>query len=158
MDINQCTAKNTKLMEEFIPLGEMNAKVLSVYDGDTIWIAYMNPFLGQPIRAKARFTRINAPEIRGKSTESAADKRERLIAANRSRDMVCYIIQHTTNDIIRINVIEIEKKFGRMLCDILIPEADWARTGLRGDIETRPSGRYVDLSTFMLKGGYAIQY
>ena len=152
--LQSCTAKNTKSFEDYIPRGEIDAKVLSVYDGDTIWVAYINPTLGVPIRAKVRFTRIDAPEIRGKKGESAADKKARLLAANRSKDVLAYIVQ---DRIVRLNIVDIDK-FGRMLADVLVPETDWLRNGLLGDVESRESGRYVDLSSFMLKGGYAATY
>lgn len=148
--LQNCTKANTKSLEDFIPKGEISAKVLDVYDGDTIWVAYLNPYLNVPIKSKVRLTRINAPEIRGKSGESAKDKKDRSTAANKSKDMVSYIVH---GKIIKLNVLGLDK-YSRLLCDVLVPEEEWVKTGLEGEVVNK----YVDLSNFLLKGGYAVEY
>ena len=67
-----CTDKNTPL---FLP--EVNrAKVLSVYDGDTVTVAARISRQGQAWKWKVRLNGIDAPEMRGgtEATKAAAKK------------------------------------------------------------------------------------
>ncbi len=145
MLLEECTKKNTKSLNDFIKPGTYKAKVIDVYDGDTVWVAYKNEHIGI-IKSKVRLNRINAPEIRGKKGESEFAKKTRLENARRSKDIVNQLIG---NKIVTLVISGLDK-YSRILGDIIISEKDFQEVSdCHGD---------VDLSTFMLQGGYAVEY
>lgn len=80
------------------PTGVWFAKVVSVYDGDTVW-AYFDSH-----KHKLRLTRINAPELRGDSKEEGL----------RSRDALRDLIQ---DKVVKVTVTGVGK-FGRLLSEL----------------------------------------
>lgn len=146
MELKDCTLKNTKSLIDFIELGEFEAKVLKVYDGDTIWVAYRNAKLGI-IKAKVRFNRIDAAEIRKRKgqVETEAEKASRLVKAYRARDFVDSVIG---NQLIKIRITGIDTQYDRLLADVLVtPE----------QLKVEATG-YLDLSNYMLQGGLVEKY
>lgn len=110
---------------------EYNAKVLSVYDGDTIRVDLDLGFgiwmRNQPIR----FTGIDTPELRGESKEAGIASRDRLIELLTQADNKCVI--KTTKDNQR-------GKWGRILGEI------W--------VDTQP----ISVNQILLNEGLAVQY
>lgn len=86
----------------------MYAKVIKVYDGDTITVAARLPFIGSPIyRFSVRLAHIDSPEIRGGS------KMETQLAI---------ISRDSLHKLIFGKIIELKnngkEKYGRLLADI----------------------------------------
>lgn len=78
------------------------AKVLSVYDGDTIKVAF--PYFGKMYKWKCRILRINAPEVRGDGKEDGIKVRDQL------REMIL-------GKIVNVNCEKFDS-FGRVLSEI----------------------------------------
>lgn len=98
-----CTDKNTP---GFLPnLGR--AKVLSVYDGDTVTVAARISRQGQPWKWKVRLKGIDSPEIRGGTEATKA-------AAKQSRDALRAEID---GQIIVLSEVGYEK-YGRILATV----------------------------------------
>lgn len=138
---------NTPSMNDFIEFGLYDAKVLKVYDGDTIWVAYENKKLGL-IKAKVRFNRINAAEIKKRKgqVENEEQKSDRLKKAHKARDFVDSVIG---GKLIKINITSIDTQYDRLLADILVtPE----------QLSINTKDEFVDLSNFMLLGGLVEKY
>merc|ERR1719231_1697933 len=76
----KCTQSNTL---KFVP-DVRRARVVSVYDGDTITVAARH-HKGSPALFKVRLAGIDAPEMRG---GSAAEKQAALAARDFLRDLV----------------------------------------------------------------------
>lgn len=55
---------------------ETEAKVLEVYDADTVKVAF--PYFGKLYKWRCRLLRINAPEVRGSSKENGIIVRDQL--------------------------------------------------------------------------------
>lgn len=95
--------------EEFIP-PVVYAKVIKIYDGDTITVAAKLPFKGSPLyRFSVRLNGIDSPEIKGNtSTEKAL--------AVKSRDAL--------NKLIFGKIVELKnnkkEKYGRLLSDVYL--------------------------------------
>ena len=62
--LDNCSLTNT---EEFTLRGKYKVKVIEVYDGDTITVAFKQS--GKYYKKRARLIGINAPEIRTKNKE-----------------------------------------------------------------------------------------
>jgi micrococcal nuclease len=115
--VNYTGAKNYlekieyKDTEEFIP-PVLYAKVIKIYDGDTITVAAKLPFKGSPLyRFSVRLNGIDSPEIKGNTpTEKAL--------AVKSRDAL--------NKLIFGKVIELKnnskEKYGRLLSDVYLQD------------------------------------
>ena len=88
------------------------AKVLSVYDGDTITVS-LDLGLSIEVKAKCRLLGIDTPEIR---TKSAAEKEAAYTARDRVRDLVLgkTVILHSVTK---------PDKYGRLLVKV------WAEDG-----------------------------
>lgn len=158
--LEKCTFANTSSIDEMIVKGQFDAKVLKVYDGDTVWVAYKNERLGY-IKTKVRLNRIDAPEIRGHAGESSFDKDIRKEKAETSRNVVSELVG---GKIVKLIITGLDK-YSRILGDILIDEKQWSETNigssfkLHEQYEEKVSGtNYVNLSNFMLYGGYAEKY
>ena len=148
MSLEKCTFKNTKSLNELIVPGEYKAKVLKVHDGDTVWVAYKNETIGL-IKAKVRFNRIDAPEMKGYKGEPVADANARKTAALESKHVVESLID---GKIITLRITSLDQ-YSRILGDIIVDKKDWPTS-----IPSYTEEKYVDLSTFMLLGGYAVEY
>lgn len=116
--------KETKI---FIP--QINfAKVIKVYDGDTITVASKLPFKESPIyRFSVRLRSIDSPEIKGKSDQECQ-------LAIKSRDAL--------HNLIFGKIIELKnngkEKYGRLLADIYYKD--------------------IHINKWMVDNGYAIKY
>jgi len=110
---------------------EYNAKVLSVYDGDTIRVDLDLGFGIWMRNQSIRFTGIDTPELRGDSKEAGIASRDRLIELLTQADNKCVI--KTTKDNQR-------GKWGRILGEI------W--------VDTQP----ISVNEILLNEGLAVQY
>tara|TARA_B110000902_G_C14248045_1_gene565032 strand:- start:244 stop:654 length:411 start_codon:yes stop_codon:yes gene_type:complete len=75
--LKNCTCKNTQVFS--FNNFKTKAKVVKVYDGDTIWVAFN--YKGKYVRIKIRLYGIDTPELRSKHNlekEKAIDAREYL--------------------------------------------------------------------------------
>lgn len=152
--LSNCTFDNTKKLEDLVHSGIYEAKVVKVYDGDTVWVVYNNPYIG-PLKSKVRFTRINAAEIRGNKDETPDEKTIRVRESSRAKQFVEKIIG---DKIIKIRVLQFDK-YSRLLSDILVPKSVWMESGLPIEKITIEGGQeYIDLSDYMLDHNYAILY
>ncbi len=112
-----------------VQLYHYRAKVIGVYDGDTMTV---DIDLGLHIWArdeKVRLARINAPELRGAEKEKGLAARDFLI----SKVMDKHIIIETIKDR--------EEKYGRYLAEI------W----LKDD-----SGQFQNINDLMVQNGHAV--
>jgi len=98
--LNNCTYKNTPVFS-FDNI-KTKAKVVKVYDGDTIWVAFN--YRGKYIRVKIRLDGIDTPELRS----SNKIEKEKAIKA---RDYLKRIID---NRIITLHCGKFDK-YGRLL-------------------------------------------
>ena len=117
----------TKDTEIFIPQ-IIYAKVINVYDGDTITVASKLPFKSSPIyRFSVRLRSIDSPEIKGES------KKEYELAI-KSRDAL--------HGLIFGKIIELKnngkEKYGRLLADIYLDG--------------------IHINKWMLDNKYAVEY
>jgi len=104
------------------------AKVIKVYDGDTITVASKLPFIGSPIyRFSVRLRSIDSPEIKGKSKNECE-------MAIKARDAL--------HNLIFGKIIELrnngKEKYGRLLADIYYND--------------------IHINNWMVENGYAVQY
>jgi micrococcal nuclease len=116
-----------KETEIFIPQIRF-AKVIKVYDGDTITVAAKLPFDTSPIyRFSVRLRSIDSPEIKGESEQEC-------IQAIKSRDAL--------HDLIFGKIIELKnngkEKYGRLLADIYYND--------------------IHVNRWMVDQGYAVKY
>ena len=113
--LRACTDKNT---EKFLP--ELRrAKVVSVYDGDTLTIAARHARHGPPYLFKVRLEGIDAPELRG---SSAAEKEAALAA----RD---WLRQQVLGKPVTLENISLEK-YGRVLATVKRRGTDLSKLAL----------------------------
>lgn len=90
---------------------EYNAKIISVYDGDTV-TAEVDLGFNVTITEKFRLVRINAPEVRGEEREDGLKSRDRL------RELIL-------NKNVIIKTLKDRKgKYGRYLAEIYINQDD----------------------------------
>ena len=90
---------------------EYNAKVVRVYDGDTIW-ADIDLGFGIWMQNQAiRLRGINTPELRGEAKEAGLASRDRVIQLLAEADNKCVIKTHKDDQ---------RGKYGRILGEILI--------------------------------------
>jgi len=122
--------KNTK---RWVPTFK-RAKVVSVYDGDTVNIAaFINK---KPYKFRCRLARIDAPEMKPDPHKSKRKRDFELRAAKRSQKILSDLLLNKMVTIINPK----NEKWGRILTDFK----------LDGDAEL--------ISDKMLKTGYAIPY
>jgi len=90
---------------------EYSAKVIRVYDGDTIWVDLDLGF-GIWLRNQAiRFRGINTPELRGPTKESGIVSRDRVIE----------LLENSGNEcIIKTKKDKQKGKYGRILGEVFI--------------------------------------
>ena len=88
------------------------AKVLSVYDGDTITVS-LDLGLSIEVKAKCRLLGIDTPEIR---TKSAAEKKAAYTARDRVRDLIL-------DKTVILHSVAKPDKYGRLLVKV------WAEDG-----------------------------
>jgi len=133
--IRCCFPKNNSYLENidykettiFIPQIRF-AKVIKVYDGDTITVAAKLPFKESPIyRFSVRLRSIDSPEIKGESEKECK-------LAIRSRDAL--------HNLIFGKVIELKnngkEKYGRLLADVYYND--------------------IHINKWMVHNGYAVKY
>jgi len=89
------------------------AKVVAVYDGDTITVDVDLGFEIAMLKQKLRLYRINAPEVRGSERPEGLVSRDVLIALLLERNVLLVTYKDKKG------------KFGRWLADIYI-EKEWA--------------------------------
>lgn len=90
---------------------QYNAKIISVYDGDTV-TAEVDLGFNVTITEKFRLVRINAPEVRGEEREDGLKSRDRL------RELIL-------NKNVIIKTLKDRKgKYGRYLAEIYINQDD----------------------------------
>lgn len=90
---------------------EYNAKIISIYDGDTV-TAEVDLGFNVTITEKFRLVRINAPEVRGEEREDGLKSRDRL------RELIL-------NKNVIIKTLKDRKgKYGRYLAEIYINQDD----------------------------------
>ena len=116
-----------KETEPFIPNIRF-AKVVKVYDGDTITVAAQLPFNVYPVyRFSVRLRSIDSPEIRGQSEKEC-------VLAIQSRDAL--------HNLIFGKIIELrnngKEKYGRILADIYLNK--------------------IHINKWMINCGYAVEY
>ena len=88
-----------------------NAKVIDVYDGDTITVVVDLGFHTN-VKLKIRLHGINTPELKGESRAEGLKARDRVIGLILGKD----IILKTHKDK--------QEKYGRWLGEIFLPEQD----------------------------------
>jgi endonuclease YncB( thermonuclease family) len=160
MSLEECTFTNIPSLNELIVKGQFDAKVLKVYDGDTVWVAYKNERLGY-IKTKVRLNRIDAPEIKGNKNETKEEAQARKSSAEYSKRIVSELIN---GKIIKLVITGLDQ-YSRVLGDILIDEQQWLSSYIGGKFKMDDSYKrvvdgvnHVDLSDFMLYGGYGKKY
>ena len=113
--LRACTDKNTaKFMPEV-----RRAKVVSVYDGDTLTIAARHAKRGPPRLFKVRLEGIDAPEIRG----SSEAEKEAAVAA---RD---WLRQRVLGKPVTLENVSLEK-YGRVLATVKHRGTDLSKLAL----------------------------
>ena len=111
--LRKCDLKNT---EKFLP-NVSRARVISVYDGDTVTVAARLGHRGNPYQFKVRLNRIDTAEIRSDNPE---EKEAALIAKKALSDRIlhkCVTLKNISYE-----------KYGRILADIYYKGAcinDW---------------------------------
>lgn len=109
-ELNDCTCENTKPFE--LNNMRVNAKILDVYDGDTVTAAFET--LGAGIYShKIRMLGIDTPEIR---TKNLREKGEGLKAKEYLKDLLL-------NKIVTLDIKSADK-YGRVLATIFVDTLD----------------------------------
>ncbi len=113
--------------------GPVNARVVSVYDGDTLTVD-AEPWPGLTARTKVRVAGVDTPEIRGKC------QREKDLAV-RARDFV----RATVGARVRLTDVRLGKYAGRVVADVWVNEQKLSDLLIAEDLG-RPyhGGRRVD--------------
>ncbi|KAL3897976.1 MAG: hypothetical protein SGPRY_012938, partial [Prymnesium sp.] len=99
-----CTEKNTP---RFLPQVS-RAKVLSVYDGDTLTVAARHARRGRAYLFRVRLAGVDTPELRG---SSADEKQRALLARDALRDKV-------QGKMVSVLPTGEQEKYGRLLARI----------------------------------------
>lgn len=127
--LSKCTATNTL---RFIP-EVRRARVVSIYDGDTITVAARLKGRSAPFLFKVRLQGIDAPEIRGGSAE---EKQSALVA----RD---FLRERALNKPVTLGNVETEK-YGRLLASVKLRGKDLSQLMLeRGYAQPYDGGTKV---------------
>jgi len=99
--LEKCTLENT---EEFTLAGKtLNVKVIDVYDGDTITIAF--PFSKRFYKKRCRIYGVNCPEIKSRD----------LAEKNRGLQSKQFVTKLVLNKLVKIDFTLKEDKYGRLL-------------------------------------------
>lgn len=118
--LNLCDKKNTK---RFVPQFTY-AKVVNVYDGDTVTLAAFLKNAKKPYLFRCRLARIDAPEMTKQTGRTKRDRlREKELAIN-SRDALRQFID---NKIVDVEILKLEK-YGRVLAELYYKKtnvSDW---------------------------------
>ena len=101
--LRKATAQNC---EKYVPKIR-RAKVVSVYDGDTITVAAKSSCTAPPLLYKVRLARIDTPELR---TKDAEEKRLAILARDALSEKIL-------GKIVTLENVGLEK-YGRVLADI----------------------------------------
>jgi len=110
--LNSFTFENT---QEFTFKGQTKlAKVVQVYDGDTVWI--VTKISGNYNKIKVRLNGIDAPEL--KPSLKIQNRNKIIKLANESKKFLSDLIE---NKIVTIKCHEFDK-YGRLLVDIIIKQ------------------------------------
>jgi micrococcal nuclease len=91
-----------------LPLENCTVKVVKVYDGDTLTVAF--PFGGKLYRTQVRLLGMDCPEMKGNSEEERAH-------AVLARDELVKLVM---GKIVVLQNTEKKEKFGRVLADIFL--------------------------------------
>ena len=111
--------------EQEIDMYTYNAKVISVYDGDTIRVDIDLGFGVWLKKQSIRLRGIDAPEIRGESREAGIRARDRLRELLMENMNKCVIETYKYND---------RGKYGRIIGEIFINEID--RDSIKGSMRS----------------------
>lgn len=133
---NDTALENAELTRNTQIRGTFTAKVVKVYDGDTITVVVR--MYDELRQHSMRLAHIDAPEIRG---GSAAETR----AAQFSRDMLA---EHILGQIVRIEITG-QEKYGRLLGTVY---------AIRRHSILRWRKDYLDMNQWMLDNDYAVPY
>lgn len=104
--INNCTLQNTQKFE--LLSGHYPAKVIDVYDGDTVTVALIPTGQKQPFQFRLRIVGIDTPEIR---TKDLLQKKMGRFAKEKVHDLLI-------NKMLEV-IIEPGSTYGRQLGDVL---------------------------------------
>lgn len=111
-----------------IELYQYNAKVMSVYDGDTIRVDIDLGLKTWIKNESIRFNRINAPEVRGSERPMGLQSRDYLRKLILKKDVIIQTVKDKKG------------KYGRYL----------------GEIWLEKDGQYLNINDLLVKEGYAI--
>lgn len=118
--LNLCDKKNTK---RFVPQFTY-AKVVNVYDGDTVTLAAFHTNAKNPHLFRCRLARIDAPEMTKQTGRTKRDRLREKELAIVSRDALRKLID---NEIVDVKVLKLEK-YGRVLAELYYKKmniSDW---------------------------------
>lgn len=139
-------------IEELLPNGKYLAKIVKVYDGDTVWAGIIHN--GRSFRTKLRLRNINAAEIRGGTDETKA-------SAQHAKKVVADLI---ADDIVHIQITGLDK-WGRHLAFIYPNESRWKSVYQLSDYEyliliskTPHYENNAELNHYMIMTGSAEPY
>ena len=141
-----------KMVEELLPPGLYQAKIVKVYDGDTVWATVNHREI---FRIKLRLRNINTPEIRGGSEEEKAE-------GFKSKHFVEKLL---LNKIVHIKITGVDK-YSRFLA-FIYPNIDVWRESFEwtfedymdalGKVEKNYEGS-MELNEYMIHSGNAVSY
>lgn len=123
MDIDIDKVPNIIYQNQKIP-----ARVVSVYDGDTITVIYLIEHT--PIKTKVRLMGIDTPEIKAAKDKLPEEKQAGIICKD-------YLSKMLFNRLITLEIIGLDK-YGRLLGNVVVDE--------------------IDISKLMIRQGYAKPY
>jgi len=93
-----------------------NAKVVKVYDGDTLWIVFN--YYKRLIKIKVRMLGYDSPEIR--PPKNLINRQNEIYRAHKAKE---YIESLVLNKVVKVHLSKFDK-YGRPLCTIYIPDPD----------------------------------
>ena len=132
--LNQCPDKK---IEPFSFDGQyVAAKVVKVYDGDTIHVVFRPKGLNEWVRFRCRMIGYNSPEVRGPERENGG------LAA---RDYLNSLIMGK-NVVVRLFDFD---KYGRPLADVYLPKTD---------VLNPKKNQYIHINDIMVKNGHGKIY
>ncbi len=124
-----------------LPKKKMKAKVLKVYDGDTIWVSLI--LYKKLFKFNCRMIGYDSPEM--KPLLSNPNRNQEIIAAKSAKDYLANLI---LNKIVDIQFGDFDK-YGRALCSIYIPDPDSKKIICRNNI---------CVNTLMIRKGHGYPY
>ena len=114
--LRTCELKTTP---RFVPEFKY-AKVVKVYDGDTVTLAAIPFGSKKPYLFQCRLTRIDAPEMTKQSGKTQKARNREKALAIKSRDALFKLIG---NKVVKVDIKSLEK-YGRVLADLTIDNTD----------------------------------